>query len=234
MPIALQAYELLAEAYAAKSDTKAHNAYCERPATLSLLPDVNGLHVLDAGCGPGSYSEWLLERGARVTAVDASPKMLAAAKARLGDGVAFHLADLAGPLPFLKPSTFDIVLAPLVLDYIEHWPPVLSRFREALQPGGLLIFSGGHPSFDAAYYKTQNYFATEQVSAVWKGFGPVVEVPSFRRSLASILNDVIQSGFDIEQILEPQPTPEFRLTEPEKYESLFRQPCFLCCKARKR
>jgi len=48
-PIALQAYEALADAYAAHIDTKPHNAYHERPATPSLLPDVKGLRVLDAG-----------------------------------------------------------------------------------------------------------------------------------------------------------------------------------------
>lgn len=62
-PIALAAYETLAERYAALVDTKAANAYYERPSTLSLLPDVRGKRVLDAGCGPGSYSEWLVALG---------------------------------------------------------------------------------------------------------------------------------------------------------------------------
>jgi len=48
-PIALDAYETLAEAYASVIDTKPHNAYYERPATLSLLPDVNG--ETSSGCG---------------------------------------------------------------------------------------------------------------------------------------------------------------------------------------
>jgi 2-polyprenyl-3-methyl-5-hydroxy-6-metoxy-1,4-benzoquinol methylase len=52
-PIALEAYEELAESYAALVDTKPHNALYERPATLSLLPEVRGKRVLDAGCGPG-------------------------------------------------------------------------------------------------------------------------------------------------------------------------------------
>ena len=67
-PIALAAYETIAEAYAAHIDTKPHNAYYERPATLSLFPDVKGKRVLDAGCGPGVYAEWLAHRGASSTA----------------------------------------------------------------------------------------------------------------------------------------------------------------------
>jgi hypothetical protein len=41
-PIAYDAYEKLADAYADIIETKPHNAYLERPATLSLLPDVKG------------------------------------------------------------------------------------------------------------------------------------------------------------------------------------------------
>ncbi|RMD75113.1 MAG: hypothetical protein D6823_10585 [Chloroflexi bacterium] len=52
-PIAQQAYDLLAERYAEQVLTKPHNAYYERPAMLSLLPDVRGKRVLDTGCGPG-------------------------------------------------------------------------------------------------------------------------------------------------------------------------------------
>ena len=100
-PIALEAYEALAEAYAAVVDTKPHNAYYERPATLSLLPHVGGKRVLDAGCGPGVYSEWLVAHGAEVVAVDASLKMVELAKQRLGAAVNVQRADLAQPLPFL-------------------------------------------------------------------------------------------------------------------------------------
>lgn len=40
-------------------------------------------HVLDVGCGPGRYTEWLLERGYSVTAVDPSERQLDLAKDRL-------------------------------------------------------------------------------------------------------------------------------------------------------
>src|SRR5687768_2819173 len=100
-PIAFDAYETLAEAYAAAIDTKPHNAYYERPATLSLMPEVKGKRVLDAGCGPGIYSEWLIEHGAEVVAVDASPKMIELAKQRLGPTTDVRQADLSKPLTFL-------------------------------------------------------------------------------------------------------------------------------------
>jgi ubiquinone/menaquinone biosynthesis C-methylase UbiE len=51
------AYEELADSYASLTDTKPHDAYYERPATKSLIGDVSGKTVLDAGCGPGAYAE---------------------------------------------------------------------------------------------------------------------------------------------------------------------------------
>ena len=62
-PIAQEAFERLADAYAARVDTKAHNAFYDRPAVLSLLPPLEGKRVLDAGCGPGVYADWATKSG---------------------------------------------------------------------------------------------------------------------------------------------------------------------------
>lgn len=82
------------DAYGTLIDTKPHNAYYERPATLSLLPDVRGKRVLDAGCGPGVYAEILLDRGAEVVAFDANERMVRLARERLGDRARIFQADL--------------------------------------------------------------------------------------------------------------------------------------------
>lgn len=233
-PIALDAYEKLAEAYAAAIDTKPHNAYCERPATLSLLPNVEGKKVLDAGCGPGVYSEWLIERGAEVVALDVSPKMVKLARQRLGLAADVREADLNKPLTFLDSSCFDVVLSPLVLEYIEDWNNTLAEFYRVLRPAGLLICSVNHPFFDYTYYKSNNYFETELVGSEWRGFKPVrVYVPSFRRSLGETLNPISEAGFSLERIIEPRPTDEFRVADPKHYEELSQFPGFLCIRARK-
>jgi len=209
-PIAFAAYETLAESYAAVIDTKPHNAYCERPATLSLLPAVKNKRVLDAGCGPGVYSQWLIERGASVVALDASPKMVELAKERLGETAEVRQADLGKPLTFLDTSAFDIVLSPLVLEYIEDWHNTFAEFYRVLRPTGHLIFSVTHPFSDYLYFKSNNYFETELVGSEWRGFKPVrVHMPSFRRSLSATLNPLIEAGFYLERILEPKPTEEF-------------------------
>jgi SAM-dependent methyltransferase len=231
-PIALVAYEELAEAFAAAVDTKPHNAYYERPATLSLLPPVEGKRVLDAGCGAGIYSEWLLEHGAEVLSIDASPKMIELTKQRLRRTVNIVQANLGKPLTFLDSASFNVVLSPLVMDYIQDWRSTFAEFYRVLSPGGCFIFSVGHPLWDFLYFKSNNYFETEFVSCEWKGFGKIqVRVPSFRRSLGEIINPLTETGFRIDRILEPKPTEEFKLADPRNYEELLRHPVFLCVRA---
>lgn len=233
-PLALAAYEKLADAYAAKVDTKPHNAYYERPATLSLLPDVNGRTVLDAGCGSGVYSAWLIDRGARVVAVDVSPRMLHHARGNVGNKALVCRADLGGGAPFLKSGSFDVVLSALSLDYLPDWEVVFRDYHRVLRAGGHFVLSVGHPFFDFEYFKTDSYFDTEEVSCEWRGFGIRVDMPSYRRSLSTLVNTALMAGFDLEQILEPKPTAEFKKADLKRYEKLMRQPAFLCVKARRR
>jgi len=232
-PIAFEAYEELAEAYAARVDTKPHNAYYDRPAVLGLLPDVAGLDVLDAGCGPGAYTEALLQRGAKVTALDVSPRMVALAKERLGRKADIREADITKPMPFLAGESFDLIVSPLVFGYIRDPKPVYKEFYRLLRRGGHFVFSEGHPFFDFIFFKSKNYFATEQVECEWAGFGQRVIMPSFRRSLSALVNPLIEAGFALEKILEPLPTEEFKEADPQDYELLLKQPCFICIRARK-
>jgi SAM-dependent methyltransferase len=232
-PIALEAYERMAEAFAAQIDAKPHNAYYERPATLSLLPAVKGKRVLDAGCGPGVYSQWLADRGADVIAVDVSPTMIELAKKRVGDKATFRQAELGKALDFIRDEEIDIVLSALAMDYVEDWGIVFQEFMRVLVPTGHLVFSAGHPFADFLRYRSENYFKTERVEMEWTGFGTPVVVPSYRRSLGSVLNPMLKAGFRLETLIEPRPTEEFRKVDPEGFDDLSRRPGFICIRARK-
>ena len=231
-PVAQDAYNDLAEAYAALVDTKPHNAYYERPATLSLLPDVNGKRVLDAGCGPGVYAEWLVAHGAQVVAFDANKKMVRLARERLGDKAQVLLADLEAPLDFLADASFDVIVAPLVMDYVKDWEPAFQEFHRVLKEGGRLVFSMEHP-YGKFYIhqETGIYYNVELVEYTWRGFGKPVVVPSYRRPMSGVINPLLKAGFILDQILEPLPTQEFRLLAPEDYKDLIRNPGFMCVRA---
>jgi SAM-dependent methyltransferase len=232
-PVALEAYESLAQRYAAMVDRKAENAYYERPATLSLLPPVAGKRVLDAGCGPGVYAEWLVARGAEVVGIDVSPKMIRLAERRLGKGVPLYLADLEKPLNLLEPETFDIVLCSLVLDYVRDWGNLFGEFNRVLKGFGVLVFSTGHPFMDYLGHTETDYYDTVLVEDTWTGFGMEVAVPYHRRSLSSMLTPLLRSGFTLERVLEPRPGEDLKAADARAYQRLKELPGFLCVRARK-
>jgi len=228
-------YSGFADRYAAAVATKPHNALYERPAMLSLLPEVRGRRVLDAGCGPGLYAEWLAQQGASVVAVDGAPRMVELAQERTrGLAVEVRLANLEEPLAGLADASFDLVLAPLVLDYIRDWRKVFREFRRLLAEGGRLVFSTVHPAFDwiALHRQRESYFATELVSAYFTGFGePSHFIEYYRRPMEEIFNSLIESGFRVERVLEPRPAPEMELADPKLFRQLSHEPCFLCIRA---
>lgn len=226
------AYDLLANAYASVVDTKPHNAFYERPATLSLLPDVQGQRVVDAGCGAGTYTKWLVSQEAEVVAFDASAEMVRLTQEQVGDTARVFHANLGEPLAFLDSETFDLVLSPLALDFVEDWQATFTEFRRILRPHGCFVFSVNHPLHDYLDFQATNYFQTESVVVKYGSLGGV-DVPTFRRPLSAIFAPLLDSGFSIERFLEPLPTKEFLEQDPKGYAKLMQCPMFLCIRARK-
>jgi SAM-dependent methyltransferase len=233
-PLARAAFDELADAYAARAETKAHNAFYDRPAMLALLPIVEGKRVLDAGCGPGIYAAWLVEHGAEVVGLDASARMVELARKRLHSRAEILQADLGQPLDFLQSDSFDLVLSALALDYVLDWTALFKEFFRVLRAPGHFLFSVEHPS-DVFYdhHASGNYFNVEQVEVVWNGWGGHVKVPSYRRPLSAMLDPLLAAGFILERLVEPQPLPEFEKDDPDDYAKLLRQPGFICFRALK-
>jgi len=235
-PIGLRAYAKFAERYAAAAPGKAHNALYERPATTALLGDVNGLHVLDAGCGPGICSEHLARNGATVHAFDITPAMVELAQSRCaGLAVEVVTGDLTQPLGWLPGHTFDKILCSLALDYVEDLRPVFCEFRRVARPGASLVFSMAHPMRDWADERTRgegNYFDVSQFGFYWSGFGePKPYVEAYRRPLADILNGLTGSGWRLDRLIEPQPMPEMKQVSESLYAELSQAPAFICVRA---
>ena len=223
-------YEDKALKYAETVDTRPWNAYFERPAVVSLLPPLAGAKVLDAGCGSGWYAEYLIQRGANVTAFDFNSEFVDLTRSRVGDQAQVLQADLAEPLKFAQNEEYDLVLCPLVMHYLKEWEPTLREFHRVLKPKGVLVFSTHHPFIDWTYHKRENYFATELLEDEWD----VGKMEFYRRPLTAMSRALDGAGFLIERMLEPQPTEDFRRANPERYEHHLRNPLFLVIRACKK
>jgi SAM-dependent methyltransferase len=100
------AYDQMGLSFRQHAADSAYNAHYDRPAVLAALGPVAGRQVLDAACGPGLYVRELLERGAEVTAFDASPAMVSLARQQTAGRVRIDQAALGSRCPTpITPST---------------------------------------------------------------------------------------------------------------------------------
>jgi trans-aconitate 2-methyltransferase len=98
--------------------------------------------VLDAGCGSGRVTAELAKRvpSGSVLAVDGSEAMVAKARERLGDGVAYLVADLS-ELELEQPV--DLIFSTATFHWILDHDLLFRRLRAALRPGGHLVAQCG-------------------------------------------------------------------------------------------
>ncbi len=108
------------------------------PGILDLLVPVRDGLVLELGCGSGALTRHLLAAGLRVIATDASPDMLALARAALGPEADLREVTLPGnPLP----QADAVVSTGHVLSYLPGAAAIeaaLAAAAGALRPGGVL------------------------------------------------------------------------------------------------
>lgn len=230
----ISAYEKLAVKYNELIDHKPHNAHYDRPNTLMLLPEVKGKTVLDAACGPGKYSEILIDRGAMVTGLDISPKMIDLAILRNKNKGKFFIHDLSTHFDMVESNSCDVVICALAMHYVEDWTTTMQEFHRVLKSDGILVISIEHPFYEYTFFNSKKYFEVENVKCTWKGFGQPVEVNSFRRPLSECISPLTDNGFYIDKIIEPRPTEEFEKLDPEHYQELNAFPAFMCIRAVKR
>ncbi len=219
-------YDAFAAAYDADNESNAFNAYYERPAILRLAGNCRGLRVLDAGCGGGLHALALLDAGATVTCIDSSASMLSIAERRLAGRARLLQADLSEPLAF-EDQSFDLVLASLVMHYMQDWGACLQEFHRLLAPRGRLVLSTHHPFMDHMGSGHDDYFATYDFSETWSRGGREISMRFWHRPLHAMVDALMSSGFQITAIQEPQPLPEAQALFPKAFRTLATKPRFI-------
>lgn len=135
----LTQYDQLSEAYKQVSELDPIKQYLQYPGAMSLIGDVKGLRVLDAGCGNGILSKKLAEKGAMVLGFDIADKQLELARKNNSDpNIQYIKSDFNS---FHTEEKFDKALSAMVFPYAENEAKLTDEFRcvfEALKPGGIL------------------------------------------------------------------------------------------------
>ena len=139
------------DANAAYTDAAAERAWAQEEIVwgtfevaepqLNVLGDVDGLEVVELGCGTAYFSAWLARRGARVVGVDPTPAQLETARRlQRQTGIEFPLVEAIGEDVPLPDASFDLVLSEYGASIWAdpyRWIPEAARL---LRPGGRVIF----------------------------------------------------------------------------------------------
>lgn len=187
-------------------------------ALQKMLPDFSGKRVLDLGCGYGWHCRYAARQGAaRVLGLDLSEKMLERAR-QMTQGPNIHYCRRAIEDIDFPPASFDLVLSSLAFHYIADYPALCRKVEQCLAPGGDFVFSVEHPVFTAYgnqdwYYGSQgeilhwpvdHYYEEGRRQAVFLG----EPVTKYHRTVTTYVQTLLQLGFVITGLVEPQPTPE--------------------------
>lgn len=117
--------------------------YIQQQVAGIFATGLNGLSVLDVGCGGGLLAEELWQRGAKVVAIDRSDTIIAVAKAhqrQTGSDVDYRMQS-PGQLSGDGIGPFDVVMAMEVLEHVPDVSEFVGELASVLKPGGLLFFA---------------------------------------------------------------------------------------------
>lgn len=207
-----------------------------------ILPDFCGKRVLDLGCGYGWHCKYAADHGAfSVLGTDISKKMLEKAQA-INSAPQINYQCIAMEDLSFPERTFDVILSSLAFHYIEDFEPLVVNISKWLKQGGTLVFSVEHPVFtsygtqdwyydsngEILHFPVDNYYYEGRREAIFLG-EPVIK---YHRTLTTYLNTLLQNGFELQHIIEPQP-PEDML-ELDGMKDEMRRPMMLLVSALKK
>jgi len=250
----IEEYNKHAKAYAnrQRDGSNIYHIYLEKPAIYSLLPSLEGKSILCVGCGSGEELEYLSSLGTkRIVGIDISEKLIEIAKSSYPK-FEFQVMDIEN-LVFPKES-FDLVFSSLTMHYLESWLKALKSINNVLKKNGNFVFSITHPFFSATQKKEDKqiktrilgYKDTKNTSEV-EIFGNYLDsykldayvskeltVTNYHWPLSVIFKEIINSGFEILDILEPKAQSQSKERYAKFWKIHQKIPEFMVFKIRKR
>jgi len=201
----------------------------ERPAMLGMIGDVTGQRVLDLGAGDAFYAVELVRRGASgATALEGSEDLVGHAhqrvsRAGLGATVTVTQHDLEQPFAFVESNSVDLAVCALAVHHVTNRPSLFSEVHRVVRSGGRFVVSTTHP-IDDWRLAGGSYFESRWIE---RPMGERGDVMRFQRAPMSVwVNELLEAGFVLERMVEPQPNPKLGELNPEKYQRLTAEPLF--------
>lgn len=130
------------------------------PFLHSAIPA--GSRVLEIGCGTGAYTQWLVDQGCDVTALDISSEMVEITRRRCPQATVIQ-GDCESPSEYIgceeTSNPFDVVVGINSFSYYPNKLVALRSFHALLRPGGrfvLIDMNGSCPLYRAMKWIRKN------------------------------------------------------------------------------
>lgn len=195
---------------------------------LEACGNVEGLRILDCGCGEGRFCRILAERGAEsVLGLDLCESMINAAKVLQSDREVYQVADVQD-LSFIADESLDLAVSYLNQCDLPDFNANTREVFRVLKRGGRFIIANLHPMRSAVggWQRTpdsqkqhvilDNYF--DEGERHWKMME--VSVTNFHRSLSTYTRGFLDAGFSIQGVVEPTVTEKHLALYPELNDEL--------------
>jgi len=165
-------------------------------AALDLLDPQRGERILDVGCGEGTLTKKIIERGATVLGIDNSPEMIAAARANGVDAVQLAAEDMQ----FF--AEFDAAFSNATLHWVLHKEQAARAIFRALKAGGRFA---GEMGGEGNLIKLREALDEEMII---RGYAPPVEASNWYASPEEFAAVYEAAGFrEVDARLIERPTP---------------------------
>lgn len=176
------------------------------PTIFQMLGDLEDQLVLDAGCGQGYLSRLCAGKGAKITGIEPSSRLLDyAVRSEVNHplGITYLQRDLSR-LRVLDEVAFDAVVANMVLLDTADWKAAMTNCIAVLRPGGRFIFSLLHPCWPPEAGNTWGDHGRVEISEYLQPYETPMEFGvNYHRPLSEYLNFALGLGSVIVEIAEP-------------------------------